>query len=300
MASYPGYFIWSISDGLTAARLGTGTQTVTVEGNDPVLGNEATPETIKVGMTSFTYAGTATVNGVQGFYATRGTEEDKFFFSTSNPGGNKTVNLTPDTPGAGGATFPICFMTGTLIATPSGEVAVERLAAGDLVLTADGRTLPVRWVGRQTISTLFSDPARSYPVRIRAGALGDGLPRRDLLVSPGHAMLVDGVLACAAALVNGTSIRREATPPAVFTYFHIELATHELVLAEGAPAESFVDNASREAFDNWAEHEALAGNAPIQELPLPRAAAPRQLPAATRQRLAAIAAGLAAEVIAAA
>ncbi len=47
--------------------------------------------------------------------------------------------------------------------------------------------------------------------------------------------------------------------PASFTYFHVELANHALVLAEGVPAETFVDNVERLAFDNWAEHEALYG-----------------------------------------
>ena len=150
-------------------------------------------------------------------------------------------------------------------------------------------------MGRQTVSTVFGDPLRVLPIRITAGALGEGaggmLPVRDLLVSPDHALLVDGVLIQAGALVNGTTIRREGAVPERFTYHHVELADHALVLAEGVPAETFVDNIERLGFDNWAEHEALYGAAaPIAELDLPRAKSARQVPMATRARLAAIAA----------
>jgi hypothetical protein len=187
-----------------------------------------------------------------------------------------------------GETEVICFYPGTLVATPAGEVAVEALRAGDLVLTADGRAVQVRWMGRQTVSTRFADPLRALPIRIRAGALGEGLPRRDLLVSPGHALLVGGVLVQAGALVNGTSIVREAAVPQVFTYWHVEVADHSLVLAEGAPAETFVDNADREAFDNWDEYLALVGEEqPIPEMDLPRAKSHRQVPMAVRRLLAA-------------
>ena len=195
---------------------------------------------------------------------------------------------------------PVCFCAGTLVATPSGEVAVEALAAGDLVLTADGRAAPVRWLGRQTVSTRFADPLRVLPVRIMAGALGEGLPRRDLLVSPDHALLVDGALVQAGALVDGAAVRREAAVPEVFAYWHVELADHSLVLAEGVPAETFIDNVARLAFDNWAEHGAAAAPAPLAEMALPRAKSARQVPQATRRRLAERAAVLAGEATAAA
>jgi hypothetical protein len=109
-----------------------------------------------------------------------------------------------------------CFYPGTLIRTPSGEVAVETLKPGDLVLTHDGREVPVAWLGRQTVSTLFARN-RVLPIRIKAGALAENVPARDLLVSPGHGMYVDGALAIAGALVNDTSIVRETDVPTVFT-----------------------------------------------------------------------------------
>jgi hypothetical protein len=175
---------------------------------------------------------------------------------------------------------PACYFPGTMIRTPDGEAAVESLAIGDRVVTADGRVMAVRWIGRAAVSTRFADPLRTLPIRVRAGALAEGLPARDLLVSPEHALFVRDILIQAGALVNGVSIIRERAVPERFTYYHIELAEHALVLAEGTPAETFVDYIGRRAFDNWAEHEALYGDEPwIAELSYPRAQSVRQVPA---------------------
>lgn len=181
----------------------------------------------------------------------------------------------------------ICFLAGTRIRTLEGEVAVETLKRGDLVMTTDGIAKPVRWLGRQTISTLFSDPRRAWPVRVRAGALAHNMPSRDLVLSPDHALLVDGVLIQANALVNGTSVTREFTMPKTFVYYHVELDDHSLIFAENTPAETFIDNADRLAFDNWDEHEALypTGKA-LEEMPYARAKGPRQTPIRIRVAIA--------------
>jgi hypothetical protein len=179
-----------------------------------------------------------------------------------------------------------CFVTGTLIRTPAGDVAVESLQQGDAVTVTDGRTAAIRWIGRRTVNTRFADALTAMPIRIKAGALGEAAPSRDLLVSPDHALLVDDVLIHAGALVNDVSIVRETAMPESFTYYHVELADHALILAENLAAETFIDNASRMAFDNWAEHEALhADAAPIAEMNLPRAKSHRQVPPAIRARL---------------
>jgi hypothetical protein len=177
----------------------------------------------------------------------------------------------------------ICFMAGTAIRTPEGEAPIETLKRGDLILTADGEAKPVVWIGLQTISSRFADPVGNWPIRIAAGALADNAPSCDLLVSPDHALLVEGILVHAGALVNGTSIRRERQVPEKFVYYHVELEDHSLLLAANVPAETFVDNVDRRNFDNWAEHEALypAGRA-VAELPLPRAKARRQVPVSIR------------------
>ncbi len=96
----------------------------------------------------------------------------------------------------------------------------------------------------------------------------------------------------AGALVNGTTIVREPNVPEIFTYYHIELASHELILAEGAWTESFVDNADRMSFDNWPEYQALGIAEPVMEMQYPRAKAARQMPYAVRAHLRACAAEL--------
>jgi len=213
-------------------------------------------------------------------------------FTTTNGGTLAVTATVADAAGNVGQivksfTSTVCFMPGTLVATPKGPVAVETLVAGDLVLTVDGKAAPVRWLGRQTVSMLFADPLRVLPIRVKAGAIADNVPSRDLLVSPDHALEIDGVLIHAGALVNGTSIVREENVPQVFTYFHVELADHSLILAENTPAETFIDNVDRLAFDNWMEHEAIiSSEAPLAEMSMPRAKSFRQVPKATRQRLA--------------
>ncbi|MBU6449417.1 MAG: Hint domain-containing protein [Rhodospirillales bacterium] len=184
-----------------------------------------------------------------------------------------------------------CFCAGTRIATPGGLRLVEELEAGDTVLTATGEAKAVRWMGRRVVDMQFADLARNLPVRIKAGALGNGLPTQDLMVSPDHAMFLDGILVQAGAMVNGTSIVREGNMPTRFTYYHIETAEHDLILAEGAPTETFVDNIDRMAFDNWAEYAALVdGTEAILEMDYPRAKSARQVPASLRAKLDACAA----------
>jgi hypothetical protein len=253
------------------------------------------------GLTSYTVTGagnTQTVSiassGGDFSFTTNGSNLTPGTYSgaTLNAG---TLQFSSD--GLGGTDITVCFLAGTRIRTPDGEADIETLKIGDPVLTADDRTLPVRWLGVNTVSTLFSDPLRTLPIRIRAGALADNVPARDLLVSPDHAMFIDGVLIHAGALVNGVSITREANMPGTFKYYHVEVADHALILAEGAPAESFVDNVDRMAFDNWSEHEALYGrDTPIAEMTSPRAKSARQIPHRTKARLEARAARFATEL----
>jgi hypothetical protein len=184
--------------------------------------------------------------------------------------------------------FIVCFLAGTAISTPCGARSIEDLKIGDLVSTADGGTAPVRWVGRRTVSAVFTDPLSGFPIHLSPGSLGEGVPARDLFVSPDHALLVGGVLVHAGALVNGATIIRAAAPGERFTYYHVELDSHALILAEGVPAETFVDNVTRRRFDNYAEYESLYGRScpRIAEMDLPRVKSARQLPRTLRDRLA--------------
>lgn len=173
-----------------------------------------------------------------------------------------------------------CFCAGTAIATPDGAVAVEDLAAGDTIATAEGGTARVRWVGQQRIAAEYLHPDRVNPIRIAAGALGGGLPARDLLVSPDHGLALDGVLVNAGSLVNGGTIRQVGIGKA-FTYYHVETEAHELILAEGVEVETYLDGHGSD-FDNA---DTRPDSGPVTEMDLPRVMSARLLPAALRQRL---------------
>ena len=142
-----------------------------------------------------------------------------------------------------------CFAAGTRIATRDGEVPVEDLRAGDRVRSAFGGDVPVEWIGRRTLRAAgLRNPSAIYPVRIAASAITPGVPARDLLVSPDHALYLDGVLVPAVLLVNGSTIVR--VPVEEVTYFHLELPQHDVILAEGALCESYLDTGNRGDFDN--------------------------------------------------
>ncbi|MEY8842475.1 Hint domain-containing protein, partial [Cribrihabitans sp. XS_ASV171] len=207
-------------------------------------------------------------------------------------------DLAADLPGTVSTTFvgddftatgnPVCFAAGTLIATPEGETTVETLKIGDLVTTADGRSVPVKWIGRQTVHKLFTPAERFTPVRVRAGALGDGLPHTDLVLTADHALILDGLAINAGALVNGTSIAWEPMDslPERVTYYHVETEDHDVILANGAPAETYVDYVQRRVFDNHAEYLDLYGEErTIREMALPRVSSARLVPASILDRI---------------
>ncbi len=195
----------------------------------------------------------------------------------------------PELPELSADPFTVCFLEGTLIATQEGARAVESLSIGDLVLTADGRAVPVKWVGRQRIRNhpITASP-KLEPVCISAGALGDGLPHTGLYVTAAHGMIWEGLVVNAGALVNGTTIRFVplSEMPEVFTWYHIETEGHEVILAHGAPTETFVDYVGRSLFDNHQEYLDLYGaERIIPEMKRPRVSSQRMLPEHLRARL---------------
>jgi Ca2+-binding RTX toxin-like protein len=146
----------------------------------------------------------------------------------------------------------VCFAEGTRIATARGEVPVEHLRAGDLVVAAHGGAplQPLVWVGRTQVNVARQrDRAKAAPILIKAGALASGVPFRDLRVSPEHAIHLDGRLVPARLLVNGTNIVQELWVREV-TYYHVELEHHGLVVSEGAVTETYFDDGNRHLFDN--------------------------------------------------
>jgi phospholipase/lecithinase/hemolysin len=144
---------------------------------------------------------------------------------------------------------PPCYAAGTHIATARGEVMVQHLRVGDRVRLAEGGTAPIRWLGHRRVTCRrHPRPADVQPVRIAAHAFGLGRPHRDLLLSPDHAVFVDGVLIPVRYLLNDATVRQEDV--ARVTYWHIELPSHGIVLAEGMPAETYLDTGNRAAFVN--------------------------------------------------
>ena len=165
-----------------------------------------------------------------------------------------------------------CLCAGTPVLTERGDVPVEALRPGDRVRTASGRLATVRWVGhRQVALRGLADPDGVVPVRIAAGALAPGLPRRVVWLSPDHAVGVAGLLIPAHRLVNGATIRRDARPARV-TYVHVELDRHDLLLAEGMAVESYLDTGNRGQFDRECGVRPLAAARPADPLAAARAA----------------------------
>jgi len=127
---------------------------------------------------------------------------------------------------------------------------VEALRPGDRVRTQDGALKPVEWIGRRRLDLArHKQPERAQPIRILRDAFAPGVPLRDLRLSPDHAVLLDGMLIAARLLVNGATILRETDCRAV-TYYHVELAAHDVLLAENLAAESYLDTGNRATFEN--------------------------------------------------
>jgi len=144
---------------------------------------------------------------------------------------------------------PACYVSGTFILTDRGEIAVEHLTAGDHVTTISGIARPIRWIGFRRIDcSRHPDPRQVWPIRVTASAFAQSLPRRDLWLSPDHAIYIDGALVPIKLLVNGSTVRQ--IPMSEVTYYHVELPRHDIMLAEGLPAESYLDTGNRHIFEN--------------------------------------------------
>jgi hypothetical protein len=208
---------------------------------------------------SWTASGGVQVNGTPSSYSVdAATQTITFDFTTSTGVEVQTLhfgtgtNVADLTVGMSGNVFgvisstPVCFCAGTLIRTSRGDVAVEDLEVGDLAVTASGEALAIAWIGHRRIE----GPSREqWPVQVRAGAFADGLPERDLFLSPGHAVCVDvvgEVFVPVDHLINGVTIFRKEV--AAVTYWHVELQSHDVLLAEGLPCESYMDCGNRAWF----------------------------------------------------
>lgn len=241
----------------------------------------------------------------EGIYKIPGSPELYFGYSTSFGGGIITtdgagVYYYYDFNGAaptnaGGQTISIqlkdlvvCFVAGTKIRTPEGEKAIEELQIGDLISTANGAKA-LKFVCQNTRSFNELLATGKNPIRVAAGTFG---ATADLLMSPSHAINLEGSLIESGALIDHASVERvgEWNAPEL-TYFNLELDQHELIWANGVATESYfssyrTNGFSRQSWDNYSEYVALYGEGELmQELDMPRIAFSRQIPAAVAAKL---------------
>jgi hypothetical protein len=186
-----------------------------------------------------------TVTGSLGSLTLQFDSIDGLSFTTGPDGGGTDLSI-------------VCFCRGTLILTERGELPVEALAVGDRVQTLSGASKPIRWIGFGRDLVTEKNPL-ARPIIVRRGALADDIPRRDLYLTHGHALYFDGVLIPVEHLVNHRSILWDDTARVV-EYYHLELDEHEVVFAEGAPAETYYDAGNRALFHNT-RPGAMAGTA---------------------------------------
>jgi hypothetical protein len=241
----------------------------------------------------------------EGIYKLSGAPEYYFGYSATFGGGIITTNgagayyyydfngRAPSN--VGGQTISIqlkdlvvCFVAGTKIRTPEGEKAIEELQIGDLVSTANGAKA-LKFVCQSTRSFNELLATGKNPIRVAAGAFS---ATADLLMSPSHAINLEGSLIESGALIDHASVERvgEWNAPEL-TYFNLELDQHELIWANGVATESYfssyrTNGFSRQSWDNYSEYVALYGEGELmQELDMPRIAFSRQIPAAVAAKL---------------
>ena len=227
---------------LGSVSVGTIVVTPTGNANQETLALENTGGTVITTMTQVPFGNELFAPGTFTVSPTNGVAGDFVFTSIS---GDELMTGSPSQ--------VACFAAGTRIATANGRIAIENLRVGDQVLTVAGAPdkgidlAPIVWIGRRVIDCArHPAPRQVWPVRIAAGALGRRQPSRDLLLSPDHAIYIGGVLIPAKYLIDGASIVQVAVPAVI--YYHIELPRHDLVFAEGLPAESYLAGADLGTF----------------------------------------------------
>lgn len=233
----------TVTDGGTVSNT-----TVSGPATEYISGGTAVGTTVQAGGTESVDAGgkslNTTVNG------------GGFLFVSSGGYANGTsgtdANLSPldsFTVDPNGTFVSLCYAAGTRIATARGDIPVEHLTVGDLVKTHGGEMTPIKWLGHRSVECRrHPRPWDVWPVRVRAGAFALGRPRRDVVMSPDHSVFVEDALIPIRYLINGATVVQEQVDRV--SYWHVELHRHGVILAEGLPAESYLDTGNRGAFAN--------------------------------------------------
>ena len=203
----------------------------------------------RIDLTGLAFSGTTSGNVVGDVLsATEGGVTQTITFAAGSVPAT-TVWLAKDA--GGGTEVFMCFLAGTHILTPLGEVAVETLRPGDLVTSVSGEQRKLRWIGCGRTLVTPRNRDRASPVVVRRHALADNVPHRDLYITNNHSLYFDGVLIPAKDLINHCSILWDESAR-VIEYYHLELDSHDAVLAEGAAAETYWDNGDSAQFLNAA------------------------------------------------
>ncbi|ACI50103.1 conserved hypothetical protein [Gluconacetobacter diazotrophicus PA1 5] len=211
-----------------------------------------TTRTITLYGSDGTQVATYTVNLASGVNLANGT------YNAVNSTQGNPLNITYTT---GNTYIGVCFLADSMIRTPSGDIAVQDIRVGDEILACpdgewrDGeqgtgeRLGTVVWTGKAhaTVRPGLPDDEAGYPVRILRDAIADGVPYKDMLVTPEHCLFLDGVFIPARMLVNGRSIFHDRTITA-YDYYHIETERHSVIIADGMPTESYLDTGNRRSF----------------------------------------------------
>uniref|UniRef100_UPI000474BB84 Hint domain-containing protein n=1 Tax=Acetobacter ascendens TaxID=481146 RepID=UPI000474BB84 len=150
--------------------------------------------------------------------------------------------------------YEVCFLSGSMIRTPEGDVAVENLQIGDQVVAFDWKnnkevTHPVVWVGKThaTVRAGLLDDEAGYPVRILKDAIAEGVPYKDMLITPEHCLFFEGKFVPARMLVNGVSIFYDKSITS-YDYYHVETEQHSVITSDGMLTESYLDTGNRRSF----------------------------------------------------
>ncbi|MGD7069352.1 Hint domain-containing protein [Acetobacter sp. AAB5] len=172
----------------------------------------------------------------------------------------------------GNLIYEVCFLSGSMIRTPEGDIAVENLVIGTEVVTFDWQnnkeiTRPVVWIGKAQCSVRpdLPDDQAGYPVRVCENALAEGVPYKDMLITAEHCLFFNGKFVPVRMLVNGVSIFYDKSITS-YDYYHVETDQHSVIIADGMLTESYLDTGNRHTFrqegtvirlrgahHNWAE-----------------------------------------------
>ncbi len=233
----PGTVNLGASPTFTVSSLGTGDSLSVAGRSNGVFTYNAGAQT-----GTLTYAGHALNGGTVTYRIEDLSQEDYNAIIAANGGSNT---------GFGQFVSPVCFLRGTMILTPEGEVAIEALQPGDKVIGASG-VREVKWVGyRKTVTRSIPAEHRvdHMPIRICRNAISDNVPSKDIVVSPGHHILFEGKLIRAKDIVNDRTIYQE-TQLTSYEYFHVELDQFDVISAHGLMSESWADGGNRDYFQN--------------------------------------------------